>query len=764
MNHRILAAALMSALAAPALAQCASFGVTSTGGATIDPGVTDIGNRCDDCVTNVALPFPVTLYGASYSSVSVSSNGNLQFGTSNTGFANACLPQQAILGTSILAQWDDLRTDGAGNGIFTSTTGVAPNRVFNVEWRSTYYSGGGASNFEIRLFEDASRFEIIYGTVDQLGASATVGVQHSSGIHRQYSCNTAVLTPGTKLTFACTNDSVPPAGTGASAPSSVYACGAGEATRLTVNVTSGFNPASTGLSVTANLSSIGGSASQVFFNNGTNGDVTANDSVHTYQITVTGSVTPGNKVIPFTVSDAQGRSSGGAIALLVNPCPILGPDVFVARLTDVGFYGTTGDITAYSVGTDACNMGDVPVQWIAGNTQHPVIAQNFYRLKGGRFEQIGQSWLKHGFSSTNSGTCGTCITPPLGGQQLGVNCSDAYGAGLNGSQGNLGPRSEVNATTGAYSWPFGGATASTNIDKRLQVKTVDIDPALNSGAQFFAETHYITADDARWSIQGAPAINGLNNASFQRITVANTTSAPALTGTITRHMPAIKAWKDADPAVSLVAADYIDTSLGLPGIVARFWVAGRATSNGDGTWHYEYAVHNLNADRCAGGFSIPAGPGVTVSNVGFHGIFTHTGEPYPNSAANPAAWANTLAAYELTWACAPYSGNGNTSNALRWGTMYNFRFDSNTPPTTGNGSIALFKPGALGEIAVAGIPVPGLPPCRADYNSDGSVDGDDVITFFALWDSSDILADITRDGGVDGDDVIDFFQRWDSGC
>ena len=229
-------------------------------------------------------------------------------------------------------------------------------------------------------------------------------------------------------------------------------------------------------------------------------------------------------------------------------------------------------------------------------------------------------------------------------------------------------------------------------------------------------------------------------------------------------MPAIKAWKDADAAVSLVPVDYIDTSLGLPGIVARFWVAGRATSNGDGTWHYEYAVHNLNADRCAGGFSIPAGPGVTVSNVGFHGIFTHTGEPYPNSAANPAAWANTLAAYELTWACAPYSGNGNTANALRWGTMYNFRFDSNTPPTTGNGSIALFKPGALGELAVAGIPVPGLPPCRADYNSDGGVDGDDVITFFALWDNGNTFADITGDGGVDGDDVIDFFQRWDSGC
>ncbi|MFZ4575378.1 MAG: hypothetical protein ACOYN0_13345, partial [Phycisphaerales bacterium] len=391
MNFRRLAsisaiACVLSAAGSGALAQCASFGVTS-GPGVITPGTTDIGNHCDDCVTTVALPFPVTLYGAAYNSAAISSNGNVQFTSSNTVFANACLPQSG-LGTTIFAQWDDLRTDGTGNGIFTSTTGIAPNRVFNIEWRSVYYSGGGASNFEVRLFEDASRFEIVYGTADQLGNSATVGVQHSSGISRQYSCNTSVLTPGTMLTFACTNDAVPPAGSGAAAPATVYACGAGEATRLTVNVTSGFNPPSTGLAVSANLSSIGGAASQAFYNDGTHGDQTANDSIHTYQITVTSSVTPGNKVIPFTVSDAQSRSSGGAIALLVNPCPILGPDVFVARLTDIAHYGSAGDITAYAVGTDACNMGDVPVQWLAGNTQHPVIAQNFYRLKDGRFEQI----------------------------------------------------------------------------------------------------------------------------------------------------------------------------------------------------------------------------------------------------------------------------------------------------------------------------------------------------------------------------------------
>ncbi len=54
--------------------------------------------------------------------------------------------------------------------------------------------------------------------------------------------------------------------------------------------------------------------------------------------------------------------------------------------------------------------------------------------------------------------------------------------------------------------------------------------------------------------------------------------------------------------------------------------------------------------------------------------------------------------------------------------------------------------------------------CPADFNCDGGVDGDDVIEFFALWDSGQARADFNGDGGVDGDDVIAFFGRWDGGC
>ncbi len=53
--------------------------------------------------------------------------------------------------------------------------------------------------------------------------------------------------------------------------------------------------------------------------------------------------------------------------------------------------------------------------------------------------------------------------------------------------------------------------------------------------------------------------------------------------------------------------------------------------------------------------------------------------------------------------------------------------------------------------------------CFADYNNDGGIDGDDVISFFADWDAGTGCADADNSTGVDGDDVIAFFGAWDAG-
>jgi Dockerin type I domain/Kelch motif len=157
-------------------------------GGPIVPGTTDTGNHGDDTVVTVALPFSYTLYDQTFTSINLSSNGNAQFTTTDTAFTNICLPWTTHNYT-IFPYWDDLYLVNSGFGIFTSISGNPPNRIFNIEWRAQYFPGSGNANFELRLYEGQSRFDIIYGTVTNGNTSATAGVQKNDTAFDQYFCN-----------------------------------------------------------------------------------------------------------------------------------------------------------------------------------------------------------------------------------------------------------------------------------------------------------------------------------------------------------------------------------------------------------------------------------------------------------------------------------------------------------------------------------------------------------------------------------------------
>jgi len=110
-----------------------------------------------------------------------------------------------------------------------------------------------------------------------------------------------------------------PSGIGSANPASVIASGT---TLLTVLVTPGASPTSTGITVTGNLSSIGGSATEPFFDDGTNGDVTAGNNTFSFSTTVNVATTPGTKALPISISDAQGRSGSATITLTVTAAPL----------------------------------------------------------------------------------------------------------------------------------------------------------------------------------------------------------------------------------------------------------------------------------------------------------------------------------------------------------------------------------------------------------------------------------------------------------
>jgi hypothetical protein len=151
------------------------YTITQIGGSIV-PGTTDTGNHGDDTVVTIALPFPFCLYDQTFTSINLSSNGNAQFTTTDTTFTNQCLPWLTHNYT-IFPYWDDLYLVNSGFGIFTSISGTAPNRIFNIEWRAQYFPGSGSANFELRLYENGCRFDVIYGTVTNGNTSATGGVQ-----------------------------------------------------------------------------------------------------------------------------------------------------------------------------------------------------------------------------------------------------------------------------------------------------------------------------------------------------------------------------------------------------------------------------------------------------------------------------------------------------------------------------------------------------------------------------------------------------------
>jgi hypothetical protein len=189
---------------------------TITGGTDpIVPGDTDTGLHTDDGDTFVALPFPFAFCGQEFNGVNVNSNGRLDFVCVNEplGFNTACLPappNQCPFDYTIFPLWEDMRTDigltgcasfpGGTCGIFTSVSGSAPNRIFNIEWRTVLFNDDTApQNFEARLYEnEPGKFDVIIGDLNPLNADHpwVSGVQGASDDFTQDFC---IAPPGSPL-------------------------------------------------------------------------------------------------------------------------------------------------------------------------------------------------------------------------------------------------------------------------------------------------------------------------------------------------------------------------------------------------------------------------------------------------------------------------------------------------------------------------------------------------------------------------------------
>lgn len=391
------------------------------------------------------------------------------------------------------------------------------------------------------------------------------------------------------------------------------------------------------------------------------------------------------------------------IFMPMTPVPGAEPDLILGDLYEIAFHGlNAAGIGAFSLGTITCNVGDAGAEWVGTTNRHPVIAQNLYRLRDHRFEQVGMSWVKHAFFPDAADFCGppgSCQPDPTD-QTLGPGCADVYTAAMNGSPGLLGPRSQINAHTGTFVYPFTGPPPPATVGRRLQVHRNDFDPALNLGATYFIEGQLVSLDDAA-------VRRGDNNVSHRRMVISGTLFFPVFTfdGTTVREQPAIKAWKSWDPTV-------VETDVRIPG-EGLFILAARVEDLGDGTWGYEYALYNLNSDRAAQRVTLPVEPDAAVTQIGFHDVPYHSGEPFDGS-----DWTGVKAGAEVSWFTETYDQNL-LANALRWGTLYNFRFIADRPPVGTKLRIDLFKPGLPGHVLADTIGPQHPPP---DCDGDGLPD------------------------------------------
>ena len=149
--------------------------------------------------------------------------------------------------------------------------------------------------------------------------------------------------------------------------------------------------------------------------------------------------------------------TGTATAQDPNECDEPGdfPDLTLGELHSVALWGTVDGIFAYSIGASTCNLGTCWANWFASTDQHPVFAENLFRLKDGRFEQIGQAWVSHRYLALSQILCEPgCLG--TNGQHLGVNCSTTNSPSASGIQSQKGPKFEVDASAGSFVFPFTG--------------------------------------------------------------------------------------------------------------------------------------------------------------------------------------------------------------------------------------------------------------------------------------------------------------------
>lgn len=309
-----------------------------------------------------------------------------------------------------------------------------------------------------------------------------------------------------------------------------------------------------------------------------------------------------------------------------------------------------------------------------GNDQHPYLIWNLYRINAnGRIEQIARSEVKHAWLTTNGG----CEPGEYhDGQILGRGCSDTYSDFNNDANADLSYRHEIIPAEGLWGrcgslFDPGCVGSNTNpqpsddgYSRRLVVYEQQISPSKNPGASYLFDSWYIARDD----------INIYNSQASVWATPAWSGSAWNLSGTGFKLGSVTDRWVGENvPAGTQVANVELDVREG------HAKLAVRVTDLGNGTWRYDYALHNLDFSR-----AVTQGSGNSLRVLSSTG-FNRFSLPVPADATVTDVWFSD-GDLDATNQWTASTGGGQVSwsapagNTLDWGVLYAFSVTVDRPP------------------------------------------------------------------------------------
>ncbi len=439
-------------------------------------------------------------------------------------------------------------------------------------------------------------------------------------------------------------------------------------------------------------------------------ELACNDDSCSLQSTVAYEVEAGESYW-IRVSGYNGASGDFTLGFgCAEPPPVgEGADITISSMSSIRQMGRLSEVVSISMQSTICNMGSESVDWYSNpDPRHPFLVFNLYRMQGGRLEQLGQSWAKHGFAaSQTSGVCGlACRRDPDG--NLGSGCADIYGVSTNALQRTFGPRYEINPWTGefVYAGSHIDTTSSQHdpLQHRLTARDADIDPAANPGARYFVELFTLSHDDT----------DHTNSLGWQEIDISGSPGGEwdfDFRQVIGNQGPAIDAWEGGSRTV-IPEGKLVDDG--------RCYLDAHVSENADGTYHYEYALYNLDMHRSASSLSIPVGEDVTVTGIGFSAVESS------EDGFNNEPWSGVRDNSGVTWSTSSFAEHPD-SNPLGWGSLYNFWFDANVAPGDGGVTLGVYRTDIEGPASFPGSSrVPGegdLPPPEGDLFRRGDTDG-----------------------------------------